>query len=293
MSSAGTTLCECTEVYNILNQAGQYPRLSDPNYLLLLDTREIHDYNESHVITAKYAPRNDIGAFTVPHDAELETKEHVVVYDSKTSSLKDKNSTALSCARLMWEMGSRNPIKIIKGGFEKFSAQYPFLRTQKITYMPRNGTCAQLLMNNLWNLIKGILFNSELANIAHVSFSPDSMTLGRGDKRVKQVFIVPIEDNGDEDLYSHLTDIVGFIDDHQTQDGCTVLLSSILGISRSVTVAIAYYMWSKKLSLKDSYNHVKKCRKNMQPTRGFIEQLSRWEEKLFGSIVTDITEPNY
>ena len=37
------------------------------------------------------------------------------------------------------------------------------------------------------------------------------MTLGRGDKRVKQVFIVPIEDNGDEDLYSHLTDIVGFI----------------------------------------------------------------------------------
>ena len=25
------------------------------------------------------------------------------------------DSTALSCARLMWEMGSRNPIKIIKG----------------------------------------------------------------------------------------------------------------------------------------------------------------------------------
>ena len=37
------------------------------------------------------------------------------------------------------------------------------------------------------------------------------MILGRGDKRVKQVFIVPIEDNGDEDLYSHLRDIVGFI----------------------------------------------------------------------------------
>ena len=33
-------------------------------------------------------------------------------------------------------------------------------------------------------------------------------------------------------------------------DGHTVLLSSILGISRSVTVAIAYCMWSKKLALK-------------------------------------------
>ena len=31
----------------------------------------------------------------------------------------------------------------------------------------------------------------------------------------------------------------------------------------------------------------------MQPIRGFIEQLSRWEEKLFGSIVTDISEPDY
>ena len=44
---------------------------------------------------------------------------------------------------------------------------------------------------------------------------------------------------------------------------------------------------------QDAYNHVKKCRENMQPTRGFIEQLSRWEEKMFGSIVTDISEPEY
>ena len=31
----------------------------------------------------------------------------------------------------------------------------------------------------------------------------------------------------------------------------------------------------------------------MQPTRGFIEQLSRWEEQLFGKLITDISEPNY
>ncbi|KAL9980768.1 hypothetical protein ACROYT_G009406 [Oculina patagonica] len=96
-----------------VGKAGQYPRLSDPNYLLLLDTRQRLDYNESHIITAKFAPRNDIGAFTVPPDAELQTKEHVIVYDSNTSSIKDKS------------------------GYEEFSALYPFLRTQKIIYMPR------------------------------------------------------------------------------------------------------------------------------------------------------------
>lgn len=35
--------------------------------------------------------QNDIGAFLVPHEAELQTKEHVVIYDSNTSSLKDKS----------------------------------------------------------------------------------------------------------------------------------------------------------------------------------------------------------
>ncbi|KAK2562338.1 Serine/threonine/tyrosine-interacting-like protein 1 [Acropora cervicornis] len=270
---------------------------------------------------------NDIGAFTVPSDAELETKQHVVVYDSTTSSLKDKNSMALSCAKLMWEMGSKNPIKIIKGGYQEFSALYPYLRTQKIIYMPSEldaiatypveiipgflyvATFKQSQDHNIikdlnvkGNVIVAKETDSMQVILIHLpaesrlgidNFSPHSTILGRAEKRVNQVFTVPVEDSGNEDLYSYFSDIVAFIDDHRMPDGHTVLLSSILGISRSVTVAIAYCMWSKKLALKDAYNHVKKCKENMQPTRGFIEQLSRWEEKLFGSTVTDITEPNY
>ncbi|XP_020613844.1 serine/threonine/tyrosine-interacting-like protein 1, partial [Orbicella faveolata] len=118
-------------------------------------------------------------------------------------------------------------------------------------------------------------------------FAADGMTLGKDEKRVKQIVTIPIDDNGEEDLYSHLSDIIHFI------DGRTVLLSSTLGISRSVAVVVAYYMWNKKVSRKGAYKHVKKCRENMQPTRGFIEQLSRWEEKMFGSIVTDISDPEY
>ena len=47
------------------------------------------------------------------------------------------------------------------------------------------------------------------------SFSPDGTTLGRADKRVNQVFTVPIEDSGNEDLYSYFTAIVGFIGKNQ------------------------------------------------------------------------------
>lgn len=54
-------------------------------------------------------------------------------------------------------------------------------------------------------------------------------------------------------FYPNKDSLFAFIflsDDHQTKDGRTVLLSSTLGISRSVAVAIAYYMWNKKVSLK-------------------------------------------
>lgn len=124
-------------------------------------------------------------------------------------------------------------------------------------------------------------------------FDPERTTLGKDEKRIKHILTLPVNDSGTEDIYSQLTDVVSFIDDHDNKDGRTVLLTSTLGISRSATVAIAYYMWNKKISLKDAYNHLKKCRENMQPTRGFIEQLSRWEEKMFGSKVTDVTEPEY
>lgn len=308
--SKGILLLECPEFYNILNQAGKYPRLSDPNYLLLLDTRQRHDYSESHIITAKFAPRNDIGAFLVPYEAELQTKEHVVIYDSNTFSLKDKNSTALSCAKLMWDMGSKNPVKVIKGGYEDFSRLYPFLRTQKIIYMTReldviNTYPVEVIPGFLYlstfqqsqdkKIIKDLKVKANVivAKETDKIFAPESTTLGKDEKRVKQILNLPVDDSGKEDIYSQLTDVVNFIDDHDNKDGRTVLLTSTLGISRSVTVAIAYYMWNKKVSLKDAYNHLKKCRENMQPTRGFIEQLSSWEEKIFGSKVTDITEPEY
>lgn len=42
-------------------------------------------------------------------------------------------------------------------------------------------------------------------------FAAEGMTLGKDEKRVKQVLTIPIDDSGEEDLYSHLSDIIHFI----------------------------------------------------------------------------------
>ncbi|XP_054103727.1 serine/threonine/tyrosine-interacting-like protein 1 isoform X13 [Callithrix jacchus] len=62
-------LCEPTELYNILNQVTKLSRLTEPNYLCLLDVRSKREYDESHVITALRV-KKELDAFQ-PYPIEI------------------------------------------------------------------------------------------------------------------------------------------------------------------------------------------------------------------------------
>uniref|UniRef100_A0A8C7L1V2 Serine/threonine/tyrosine interacting-like 1 n=1 Tax=Oncorhynchus kisutch TaxID=8019 RepID=A0A8C7L1V2_ONCKI len=49
---AGTTFCDVSELYNILNQYTRLSRLPQLNYLCLIDARAKGQYNASHIITS-------------------------------------------------------------------------------------------------------------------------------------------------------------------------------------------------------------------------------------------------
>lgn len=72
----------------------------------------------------------------MPYESEVECRNMIIVYDSNSSSLQEKGA-AIKCAKLLFESGSKDSVKILKGGYETFSRLYPFLRTQQIIYMPR------------------------------------------------------------------------------------------------------------------------------------------------------------
>jgi hypothetical protein len=44
---------------------------------------------------------------------------------------------AVNIAKMLADSGSKNTVKVLKGGYELFSGMYPFLRTQQIIYMPK------------------------------------------------------------------------------------------------------------------------------------------------------------
>ncbi|XP_042778530.1 serine/threonine/tyrosine-interacting-like protein 1 isoform X1 [Panthera uncia] len=148
---AGLVLCEPTELYNILNQVTKLSRLTEPNYLCLLDVRSKWEYDESHVITARRVEKK-ASKYLLPESVDLECVRYCVVYDHNTSTLeivlKEEEGdngddgpglvpgAAVECGRALANL-TRHPVCILRGGYQGFSAIYHFFRTQKIIWMPQ------------------------------------------------------------------------------------------------------------------------------------------------------------
>ncbi|KAJ8043185.1 Serine/threonine/tyrosine-interacting-like protein 1 [Holothuria leucospilota] len=294
-------MCEPTELYNILQQqATIYPCLSDPNYLLLLDARQTNEYNESHILTSKKAPRSENGDFLVPYDAELECKMYVIVVDNNTSLLQEKGP-ALKCAKLLAEMGSRNPVKILRGGYEEFSALYPFLRTHKIIYMPQEldelkPYPVEVLPGRLYlgtsEQVNRAAVRKDLKVKAIIHTSDDTGELESTLAAGIELKHIPFLDDDDADMYSKFAESCEFIGNY-VKDAKSVLVCSDHGLSRSVTIVLVYLMHHYKWPLKDAFKHLQGCKWNIRPRRNFIQQLSKWEMELFDETVTDITDTIY
>ncbi|XP_052798539.1 serine/threonine/tyrosine-interacting-like protein 1 [Mya arenaria] len=283
----GLVLLEPTELYNMLQQASVYSNLSDNNYLLLIDARNKDDYNESHIVTAKKAPKNKDGQFFVPFDSELECRQNVVVYDSNTCSVKE-TTEANDCGSLLWEMGSRNKVYILKGGYEEFSALYPFLRTQKIIFMPKEldeikPYPAEIITGFLylgdWRQGNASYVQKDLKIKAHINCCVEAETFFPANSG--HLLHIQCDDSSDADLSSKFEVACKFLDSCQEKNK-PVLVFSNLAISRSAAIVMAYLIYQRKITVEEAFNHVKKCSNYIQPVQAFMDQLKTWSAKVLG-----------
>jgi dual specificity phosphatase 12 len=89
--------------------------------------------------------------------------------------------------------------------------------------------------------------------------------------------ILHIDDAPSEDLMQHFPKCIAFIEEARSSGG-KVLIHCAAGISRSSTVAIAYLMLSKKLTVADALKMVAQARSIICPNYGFKRQLDLWHE---------------
>ncbi|XP_054022778.1 serine/threonine/tyrosine-interacting-like protein 1 [Dryobates pubescens] len=300
----GIELCEPSYLYNLLNQYRRVSRLAEPNYLCLLDARGQREYDESHVVTARRILQSPTGEYLVPDSEELRCVRYCVVYDCESCcgyEEEEKGKAAEEGAALQHaqalERFTRHPVLVLRGGYQRFSASYPFLRTQKVLWMPQELASfqpypAEILPGKLYlGNFKQACDQQMLKDLkiqAQVSISEQPAALcAEGDKHLQ----VAVPDSLEADLFSSFATICHFIDAQLPHRA--VLLFSSLGLSRSSTAAMAYLMHSCHFSLKRAWNHVLKCKPSVRPPRGFVEQLSAWESQIYGTRITDVSEPHY
>ncbi|GFO23282.1 dual specificity protein phosphatase [Plakobranchus ocellatus] len=92
---------------------------------------------------------------------------------------------------------------------------------------------------------------------------------------------IPISDHWSQNLAAFFPQAIKFIDEaRDKQQG--VLVHCLAGISRSVTVTVAYLMSCQGMSLNCAYDHVKRCKPNISPNFTFMGQLLDFEKCLNG-----------
>uniref|UniRef100_A0A672GFA5 Serine/threonine/tyrosine interacting-like 1 n=1 Tax=Salarias fasciatus TaxID=181472 RepID=A0A672GFA5_SALFA len=288
---AAVRLCEPSELYNLLNQRrGGVSRLAEVNYLYLIDARESQDYHTSHIITAK---NSSAGTLLLPEWVEVDSMQQVVVYDSSSSSVQDGGAPAGR------QRMSLNPVLILRGGFQRFSAMYTFLRTEKILY-----TMTELENLKVYpvEVIPGLLYMGDLSQgrdgsvlrdlkvraVVHISQSgaPES------EHSHCSAHLLPLSSLPDHLFLVHLHSVFS---ESNLDVGSRVLIVSRLGRSRCSAVAIAFLMHHFKytLDVSDAWKSVLKCKPSMRPNSGFLQQLFNWELHIKGTNLTDISQPYF
>ncbi|KAI5128052.1 serine/threonine/tyrosine-interacting-like protein 1 isoform X1 [Manis pentadactyla] len=310
----GLVLCEPIELYNILNQVTKLSRLTEPNYLCLLDVRSKREYDESHVITARRVKKK-ANEYLIPESVDLECVRYCVVYDDSTSMLEmalkhsDDDSSdgstditalgaAVECGRALTLL-TRHPVRILKGGYQCFSAMYHFFRTQKIIWMPQELDAFQpypveiipgkIYLGNFRQACDPQI-QKDLKIKAHVNISMEAGPFFKGD--ADKLLHIKVEDSPEANISPFLRLLCHFIEIHLELDS-VILVFSTLGISRSCAAILAYLVHQNEQTLKRSWAYLKKCKNNMCPNRGLVAQLSQWEKIVLGDCITDVMDLVY
>ncbi|KAM4563171.1 dual specificity protein phosphatase 7-like [Odontesthes bonariensis] len=121
-----------------------------------------------------------------------------------------------------------------------------------------------------------VLGQYNITYILNVTPNLPNMFEHDGHFRYKQI---PISDHWSQNLSQFFPEAISFIDEARSKQ-CGILVHCLAGISRSVTVTVAYLMQRLNLSLNDAYDLVKRKKSNISPNFNFMGQLLDFERTL-------------
>ncbi|KAI4373967.1 hypothetical protein MLD38_012022 [Melastoma candidum] len=119
--------------------------------------------------------------------------------------------------------------------------------------------------------------NLKSLNITHVLTVANLKPPYPGDFVYK---VIDVMDVSDARIMLHFEECIDFINNAKAAGG-NILVHCFMGISRSVTVVVAYLMKQRGMRLPQALEHVKRRRPQAAPNNGFILQLEDFERSLY------------
>uniref|UniRef100_U5EXJ8 Putative mitogen-activated protein kinase phosphatase 3 n=1 Tax=Corethrella appendiculata TaxID=1370023 RepID=U5EXJ8_9DIPT len=91
---------------------------------------------------------------------------------------------------------------------------------------------------------------------------------------------IPVTDHWSSDLLKHFPEAFKFLDEARANNA-HVLVHCLAGLSRSVTVVLAYMMKTSALRLEEAFTFVRARKADISPNFHFMEQLVAYERSLY------------
>ena len=275
-----------TQLYNSMSDGQLSTYKFDPNSLLIVDVRPVEEFRSFHVSTAYHinviecgdASTLDAYAKIILYDAQgdAEGSDHNIL-DTVMRSLKEKNSNTFG----------------LLGGFEAFRSKHPYLcSSDEVT----SETMRQNLIGDYPSLVlEGQLYlgradqaaSSRVINdlmITHVLNVTEVLPVEADNKLTR--LNISVTDDSEADLLTEMPKGIIFMNKVMKENG-RLLVHCMLGVSRSSTVVIAYLMHTRRWTLADAYDFLRKIRPIVQPNSNFRRQLHLYEEMLFARRISD------
>jgi protein-tyrosine phosphatase len=190
-------------------------------------------------------------------DASIRAAKRACIRNASDSL---ERAEVLSAAKVLLDPNRRRLYELL--GSDREAAKEEFLDADEIApnlWLGGLGFCQGPGLSKL-----GV---THLLSVAH--FDNLSLRTQEIDHRVMHV-----NDKVEQDLLlnGHIQGGVGFIS-NALENGGVVFVHCLAGVSRSATLAVAYLMSSRGLSLAEAFAQVKTVRPKVDPNIGFVRQL--------------------
>ncbi|XP_055329575.1 dual specificity protein phosphatase 16-like [Paramacrobiotus metropolitanus] len=280
--------------------------LEDAKYsdsIIIVDGRNLLDHKIAHIRNAHHLPnallmRRRLEQNKIPiceylrlPDGLESRIDQVIVYDAASADVEELMRDNF-LAHVVQKLDKVfRAVSVLRGGYTSFSSLHPSLcRKEMPEPVPSISQPSMALLSEdgptkifpylfLGSerdaLSRDVITSKEITYVLNVS-----MTCGKADFIKESNFMrIPVNDTFSEKLLGYFVQAFEFLDRVKNSNG-RVLVHCMAGVSRSPTLAIAYVMYSQKMTYDEAYRYVKEKRPSISPNFNFLGQLLEFDRTL-------------